>query len=508
MPATYALHAQTVDPTTGAVTDHGAWTGDDVELGDVDEVLNGVGSFSFTAGVLEAYLGTTNVRRNRTEVCLYRNGTAIFAGPIRTMESSDGSRLSVRADSLEGYAADRVLDKAQGRTNYLTNPDFESGLTGWTKAGADSAGLTATADTAQHVLGTQAAKLVRTDANKDSYLYQQFSFTSGAIGDLITVAAWFRYANSGFVGPALGSFGLYVNQQVASVIVNPDPDDLAQLDGTNDRDTWVRIKAITRVPVSTTVTVEVRLYGIGGTIWWDAVQAVLMESIGFDNVDIATIVQTLWQFATDSANGKSALGFTYSCSAVGITQTRNFQHADHIPLPTALQELAEADNGLDWWITPGRVVTTGSPRRGTDRTGTLTLTLDVNCVLARWSVDGHQEATSVTVLGTGSGPDREEANSTTSGVTTMQRIVTPKRNDPPIDTLAPTSVRELALAANPVIWEVTLFDPTVCGVGDKVTFTAPSGLVGSWLATSGAYRVVRKTWHPNSDTATVVLNPA
>lgn len=510
--AVYDLHAVTVDPTTGALTDHGSWA--NVELGDVQEVLNGTGSFSFTAAALDSYVASVNPKPYATEVRLDRAGTPIFAGPIVTVES-DGTTISFQAEDLSGYFAERYVDLAAGRTDYLAGDgDFEAGVGAWTAHGT----VTLTSDTAQHHLGTKSAKVVSSGANLDNYISRTFNITGTGVGSLVTVPFWFRLQDSGFLGAALASFGLYVVQKdpITHAIINPDPDDLVQIDGAVERDVWNRVKAITRVPVLANVDVEVRLYSWGGTGWWDAGRAVLMESTAFDNSDQTAIAWALVNFCQTPGNGWSNLGLTNGTTASGLVRSRAYQHADHQRLDACLQEYAEMDDGFDWAVLPNRAFTTFYPRRGTDRSGTTTLTVDGNCLLKRWSVDGHQAASSVVVLGTGSGPDREEGNANTGsgtivGGTTVRKFITPRQSDPPIDTLTSTAVRELAISDNPTIWEVEITDRTVAalvGVGDKVTLSVPSGVVGSYLAASGVFRIVSKTWHPGPDTALVTLNAA
>jgi hypothetical protein len=167
------------------------------------------------------------------------------------------------------------------------------------------------------------------------------------------------------------------------------------------------------------------------------------------------------------------------------------------------------DSGFDYAT---RTFKTFFPRRGTDRTASVTLTVDSNCILVDWADDGWQAADSVTALGVGDGPDREEGSASDPGAlggVTVQKIVSPK-GSPPIDSLAPTAVRELALSLAPSAYEVQILDRTIAetvDVGDTITLVADTAVVGPALATSGPFRIVKRRWPPKEDLPMVLLNP-
>lgn len=523
--ASYEVHLVSVDPSTGALTDHGIWAG--ATPGEVPEPpLNDVGELTITCEPDDPYLATVDPQPWKTEVRVDRNNgtttTTIFAGPILIVRGV--TELTITALDLLGHFTVRYVDRAEGRQDYLAGVgDFESGLAVWTSHGsaafvAGTGGEGATVDTSQRVLGSQSAKLVSSAANLENYIEARFTITGTGVGSLITVPAFFRYTRTGFHGPADASFGLYVVQYTTgtNTIINADPDDLVQIDGTLDPDVWNRLKAITRVPAVTTVDVGVRLYSLGGTGWWELVRAVLMESLAFDNVDETVILFGLVDWCQDPGAGWSNLGIGDGTTPTGKIRSRAYQHADHIRGDEALLEYTTVDDGFDVWIDPAtRELRNGTPRRGTDRTGTVTLTIDSNCAAVARTADGNQAASSIVVLGTGSGPDREEGNAETSsgtmvGGTTVRRMVTPQQNDPPVDTLRPKAARELAQADNPLVWEVKITDRTLAETvvtGDHVNFAAPSGVVGGYLADTLAVRIVKKAWDPTDDFPIVTLNP-
>lgn len=482
-----------------------------VGIGEPEEVLNDMGAFDLTMAMKDPQMA--RIQKWATEIRVKRNGVVKWAGPVVAPRRAAPGIVKVGCFDLWAYTKSRYIDRASGRINYLTNPQFEDSggsLTGWTAHG----GITATASTAQRVLGSHSAKLVNSTVYADTYLGQPFSMTGTGVGTVVFFAGWFYLDRTQpFTGPAIDDFGLYLRQTDGSGNVYADDEDMFQINGDTAPNVWTRARVLTRIPPLATHTIDPRLYVGGYTIYYDALSITIMESLAFQNVDQALIAQGIVEFLQDTTYGKSDLGLATSCPTTGIIRSRAIQHADHIQGYPALAEYPDMDDGFDMgWDYNTRTFKTFFPRRGTDRTATITLTVDGNCRLVDWADDGWQAADSITALGLGDGPDREEGSAADSGAlggVTVQKIVSP-RGSPSIDSLTPTAERELALSTAPTAYEVEITDRTIADtveVGDDVTLVADTSVVGPLLATSGPFRIVKKRWQPKPDLPVVLLNP-
>jgi hypothetical protein len=233
---------------------------------------------------------------------------------------------------------------------------------------------------------------------------------------------------------------------------------------------------------------------------------------------LSAIVDFLQAHSIYSGIPKSELNITTDCPTSGVVRDFAFQYSDHMSGETALQQYPKLDDGLDYGITPDdRTFRTYSPRRGTDLTGSVTLTCTVasdaahtsNCIVTRSTFDLAQGANDVVQLGAGDGPDREEGGATDTmafGGVTWQKVMPPVGN-PPIDQLQPAAVRELAVVKNPVHYEATIIDPTLNGtlaLGDTVACDFDHG----YLSESADLRIITLSRDPNNDLLVVGLNIA
>jgi hypothetical protein len=128
-----------------------------VGIGEPEEVLNDMGAFDLTMAMKDPQM--SRIKKWATEIRVLRNGTVVWAGPVVAPRRSGPGIVKVGCFDLWAYTKSRYVDRASGRINYLTNPHFDDAggsLTGWTPFG----GITATASTAQRVLGSHSAKLV------------------------------------------------------------------------------------------------------------------------------------------------------------------------------------------------------------------------------------------------------------------------------------------------------------------------------------------------------------
>lgn len=471
--------------------------------------INAAGRWSFRiptadAQATTALLGSDGWAR---EGELYRNGDLIWAGPIISIES-DPLWTTCNCEGLLAYFGVRHIDVGADRTNYLTNPQFEDSpdLTGWAATGA-----TASIDTTEHVLGSKSAQLDAGAYDQNWYLEQTYSYTAGAIGAAITVAAWFQIDSTGYLGPAYLNRGLWVFHDGGG------PLDLGvvEIDDDTPHDSWQRVETIVWVPPNVTANVEVRLYAPGGTIWWDALSATVMESLSPEKTDEAAIAGMIVDFCQNNLVGFttpwSDLAIPISITATGTKINRYYQYADHVGALEALMELVGMGR-FDLDVKPDRFLRTYPGGKGTDRTsggGAVTLTLNSNCLLRKLTRDGYQAANSIVALGPGDGPDREEGGArdgSALGGVTVQEVFTPP-GTPPIDSLDATASTRLAGKKRPRVLSVAVIDPALTDVleeGDTVNVSIAHGMGSA----SGEWRIIKRTLVPTTDLVEVDMNPA
>lgn len=479
----------------------------DVNVDPIQQVLNETwqSGFSFP----KASASAADVDLLDREAQIFRDGTLIHWGPMIVGDAdSNNPMVHVAVPDLSYYFSRRQISDA--RPNGLTNPQMELGTTGWTAM----SGVTMTADTSRYVLGSKSLKLVQSTVGADKFAYQTQSFTGTAIGTLYTLKAWVYIQNSGWSGPGLDARGLYIAGIQASVVRDFR---FVEIDDATPRDRWVPLEVTIWIPPNETWTLEVRLYAPAGTVWWDAVQLVAMNSLSHYATDIGTIAGNVVDFIQNPAHGWDDLNIDTSDATTGQVIDRHYQYADHTDAAEALAELEAM--GLDWSIvvtTTTRTFTTYWPRKGTDRTATITLSLRTtanptgNLTSYKLTEDGAATSTRVTVLGEGQGPAREEGYATDPtplGGLVLGTVISAPANAP-INTLQVMAQEELGAAKYLVrVLEVTGIpsDSTLLStlqVGDWVDVAISDG----WVAVSGDWRVVSKTINPANDQPSFVLN--
>lgn len=465
--------------------------------------LNGAGEsgvFTFPRYDPDANGQGANVVMLR-EVQFLEGATVVFWGVMVSASCGpDDSAVTVQCAGLNWYFSRRFVDRA--RTNLLDNPEFEDDLDFWT-----SSGTTASAVSSPRRLGAQSAQLVQASTGVDTHLHQSFSHTGSTIGDLIIVAAWF-YIDS-WSGAAIDARGLYVEGDDGSDIRDVQ---FFRIDDSTPRDTWQRAETAIWVPPGETWTIDVRLYSIGGTIIWDATQAVLMESIGLFGGDVAALAEDVVLYLQDSTY-KSDLNIGVDCPNIGVTLPVKFwQFAEHARGDTALGEL---ETYLDWWIDYDATTRTfhTAAQRGSDLTGSVELTPDHEDVIAiGLGKDATVTESRTTVYGDGDGPDREEATVTETSALPDGLILEGVYAAPPgteIDHLH-AKATELNVQKNHVLTlpsvAVTLGSTTdtAVGVGDTISFDIYDG----WADAVGDFRVFSRDVAPAARTVTYELREA
>lgn len=156
----------------------------------------------------------------------------------------------------------KAVQVAPATTNLLTNPSFETGLTGWTLNNA-SGTCTAAQTALYNHSGAYSVRLHNTTAGANDFYY--INVTGLALSTPYTISAWYRAVT--FTSGAVGNYGLVaydVDNQGATIQTTTIT---AATDG------WVR-KTVT---VTTTATggshsIQIRLYAPSGFTAWDSVQ--------------------------------------------------------------------------------------------------------------------------------------------------------------------------------------------------------------------------------------------
>lgn len=474
---------------------------DSAEFSSVTWELNGPGSCDFTLHNYDP--DALDVDLIATEIQVWRDGSIIWWGvPVRAEASPGRVRISCRG--LLWYFQRRFIGRAD-RTNVLSNPEFEASpdLDDWTNVGT----ATATADTAQRILGTKALKLVSGTAQLDNYRQQTVTVTGTEIGTLYTLVGWYRVQDSGWLGEALGKRGMTISRVVGG---NIQESSVFEVDGASPRDVWQRGEVTIWVPPNATEDLNIRLYSPGGTIWWDALSLTAMESLFVgDPADQTAIAEAIVEHLQDPAFDKSDLNIATSCPASGVNRYRVYQHADHHNGLRSLEEFPLLDDGFDFDIAitnTTRTFTTYYPRKG----GTPTALDFDHTDLSDWTLrfDGEDACSSITVLGDGDGPDREEGaaiDTSVFGGVILEDVI----QAPPgaaIDSLDERATEALRLRKVAQVLTVTVPAEGYVGVvavGDKGTPTLAQG----FSTVSGDWRLVRMTLD-NRDALTMELNPA
>lgn len=448
-----------------------------------------------------------DVQLLKREAQVWQNGAGPIAWGVLVGARGDGKdgAIDVTAPGLGWYLSRRHIDKA--RDNYITNPGFEDGLTGWT-----TVNCTPTVITSQRRLGANAVRLTSSTADGSSYLATTFAVTGTEVGTNVYVAG--HYFTETFNAPALELRGLFVQAgPPAGAAVQFQS---AIIDSGSPINEWDRIEIPDpiAVPANTTWHIEVRLYVGNGSVVWDAVQGVIPESVSDYNVDIASgLFPLLIAHAQSAAAGKSDLNITTNAAASGVTvPVKAWQFDEHTPAESAIRELVERDDGFDWRVQfsqTDRVATTYSPRIGVDRSGSVTLELGVNVADYQLGEDGATTENNITVYGDGDGPDREEGYAVDTadldGLVLQGVYQAPPSTA--IDALEPIAgdhlstkkrlVRHLTVTTIPSLALVQLLK-----IGDIVTVVINDG----WVQVSGSWRIVNREHYPRSETMNLTLN--
>lgn len=431
------------------------------------------------------------------EIAVVYAGTVVWWGVVVAkdivFEAGRPPLVTFRCADLAWYFHHRYVGKAS-RTNYALDPNFEADpgdpLYG---AWAVNGTITFSRDGARYKLNGRSAKVVSASANEDWFIYEDIlGFTATGVGDLLTVSGWFFVEDDGtFVGPAIGKRGIAlvpydggVPSQEPPAVVNID----GALGGRTPRGSWQFGRATMWLPPDAVRDLQLRLYALGGTVRYGAIQVVRMESLSSVSsatdftMDRAKLMELLVQHAQDPGVGKDDLNIDTDCPDVGVRVERHYQYVDHARILQALQEFP-AMGGPDFWIdwtappAPGGVWTRTfrtAMVRGEARGLAYRVSPRLPWVKTfRHLDDGDRGRSSITLLGFGDGPDREEYGvidtSGTGGLIVEEVLAAPVSTD--IDALAGIASEQFATLSEPDVWGATVHRPDwigVLAVGDTI----------------------------------------
>lgn len=435
----------------------------------------------------------------KREIQIFRGDDLVFWGPA-VEASISGGAMRVHCEDPLWYLTRSHFGPIT--TNYLTNPNFETDLSGWT-----ATGTTATHKT--DVLrfdGPGTVELVETDGGQDSYLEQSFTVDTGEIGLYIEVRAMCWIDPTSDFEPAFEERGLAVgaiNSVQTSAwrpINNHTPRGWPQM----------LVTGINLLPNLTDEQVTVLLYSPKGTIRWGACVATIQESVSTDTEgsDVTEMMRRIVAYA----NTKGGFELATSTPASGVGEFVAYQFMDLAQVYRVLRTYPErglADFSIEITETT-KTFTTHAPTKGADLTGTVTLTVPSTGTirLDRYLIDARQTATQVIRRGPGSGASRALGVATDTGPLDGMLLMSVADAPPEItiDGLGQYATAELARQAEVVqIPDVTVpaalvFDTPIVE-GDLVGVDLDWGVVQD----TTARRVLRLDWDPEHDTVKVGL---
>jgi hypothetical protein len=424
------------------------------------------------------------------EIRVMRDDRVIFWGPaIQADANSHDGHVTLTCVGVDYYLTRRYID-AQ-RTNLATNGSLETGdETGWTFTGS----MTHAVTTDDAVRGTHSERLTSLTPLGDIFMHQTVTITGTGVGTVVTVSAWFKIESIG--GHALDRRGLYVEGIESGVFKT---NNAFYIDEHMPVGTFQRATTNIRVPPLTTWTLDIRQYSPPGSILWDELEIVEMQSVSTAGitgdtttpVDVGEIVGLIHAFVQNPTYGKSDVNIDLDNPTVGVKQVKHIQWASHTNWRDQMAE----------WINAGyfdysmvntettRTLVLHVPKQGVDRTsggGAVTLTYPGNVASYTVVEDGNSTVSDDTELdqNTGTGPDREEghfADSTQIGGLTLQAV-----NAAPTQTaiaaLDPLAAEEVDKSRRPPLlytFTLTNKDGTnydeLLGLGDQVLLATTDG---------------------------------
>lgn len=310
--------------------------------------------------------------------------------------------------------------------------------------------------------------------------YQEFTINGGERGMTVTMAGWVKIPSAEYEGAGTGELGITLHRMPLDWRTNNHFTQNGQSNGwggaraiyTNcierttsairdgfPLDGWIRVETSLTVPPHQTEAVLARVSGVNGRTYWDRLTLTLDTAFERFGTDQSLIVADLVAEAQDPAFDKSDVNISSDAPASGVKRDLVALHSEHGNFWELITSFNNYRDGIDISMryTPtDRTLVTHYPRRGVLREA-LTLQPGRNIVTDTWVWDGEAAASSVIVLGTGDGSDREEAaaidETAFANGLIMERvhIVGPDTN---VDLLGEIADEELVISLHPEILTV------------------------------------------------------
>jgi hypothetical protein len=420
-------------------------------------------------------------------------------GPM-TRPRVDDDKIVVAGVGAPWYLSRRHVGKAS-RDNELTNGSFENGLTGWNAQKtaffldyeAVPVDEVSVGDSVNAKDGTQVLQLDATMTESpagyssvwgDVFVWQEIVVAGGERGMDVTLVAWawvdtiieaFDDWEPHRFGPLLARMGTDWRVDNAWVIFGQNTwggtrafyTDVyevrsAYIDDRTPTDKWVRLETTITVPPGTTQSVICRLSGLSGSIYYDRATVTLNSAFERFQVDQAEIVCDLVAHAQDPAFDKNDVNLDCDNATTDVLRDLVALHSQHGNIWSLIRQFTDLQDGIDLGVayTPtSRTLTTHWPQKGTYRRG-LALTTGRNVSEWLWSFDGEAATSSMVLLGTGSGSDREEASAiddTRFPDGLILETIETVDADTPVEQLDALAAEALEVLGDPEVLEVTTF---------------------------------------------------
>jgi hypothetical protein len=513
--------------------------------------LNGIGACDFSVPVMDD--AAAFIKIPEREVQVWRGNHLLWWG-VMVRAVADGATVKLQCQDLRWYLTRRFFGKAD-RTNYLFDPSFEGdgtpapGGTVWNMGfrnplepltGRNPAFWLFEYRTDKVMLGNRSLYMEQLDATRPKYgiaAGQQFLYT---IDDEVdpegtewTFAVWVYIVSSKWRGVHLegGGDGIqlvrYSTTETVTItpegggtpVVFPAPIEGtgAPIDENTPQDTWVRLECTLRQPFKAGEAewIQVGVNCPNGAMYVDAASFTLSEKTAFYDKDQAEIISGILDHAQDPAYYKSPLNFDKDLPLTGVIRTREYWHSDHQVIGDAIDEFHALDQGVDTDIVitaDTRTFTLYYPRKGIERAD-LVLELGKNIETYVVNYVGDETASSVVVLGDGSGSDREEGgaydlDALEDGLM-LERVFNAKP-DSHIRTLDDQAARGLQRLRRPVVVpDITTYEGSTRLIGVLQTGdVVPVRISRGFVQINDLYRIVGIKLDPKTERLTYSINPA
>lgn len=343
------------------------------------------------------------------ELQVWRDG-AFFVWLVPTRIEADATNCVITCSDPLWYFTKRYVGRLYD-VNLISNPEFETGITGWTAAaeiGDAHVGGSINAMSGSNILAVhsdvgasvntnhvQQSVTIAAASSDETYVVSAYSWVEPLIGFIE-----FQYYPLGLVAMVYDDGGDYVCGSIDGLIRNDD-----------SKVFWTRKRCSVKIPPHAgTYTMKVYLMSPTGKVYYDYTRAVKVEALRYQGTDQAAIFSGLVSHAQDTAIGKADLNITASCPSTTVYRSIKYPYAAHDRILDVMQDLAAKVNGPDFAVEC--TATTRTFKTYYPQKGSLSVTLEwgVNVAEFTWSADFDQAASSVAVTGDASTDEAGDAD--------------------------------------------------------------------------------------------------